>query len=103
MHRRAFLQCTAMAPAALAAVTPDIPQYKIVTPYRPDPHAGLPGKVVSIHSERSIDAQSGKADPEMVRKMMDSGMTALTGERTPADAWRRFITPQDIVGIKVNC
>jgi hypothetical protein len=30
-------------------------------------------------------------------------MCALTGTRTPADAWRRFFEPADVVGIKVNC
>lgn len=103
MHRRAFLQYTAAAPAVLAAAAPDIPQYRIVSPYKPEPRAGLPGKVVSVHSERCIDVQSQKADLETVRKMIDSGMTTLTGERNAVDAWRHFFVPADVVGIKVNC
>jgi hypothetical protein len=30
-------------------------------------------------------------------------MRALTGASTTAEAWRRFFTPADVVGIKVNC
>ena len=32
-----------------------------------------------------------------------SGMCALTGDADVRDAWARFITPADVVGIKVNC
>ena len=35
--------------------------------------------------------------------MMAQGMRALTGAATTAEAWRRFFTPSDVVGIKVNC
>jgi hypothetical protein len=35
--------------------------------------------------------------------MMAQGMRALTGAATTADAWRRFFSPADVVGIKVNC
>jgi Domain of unknown function (DUF362) len=34
--------------------------------------------------------------------MMDRGMRALTGEATATAAWRRFVEPTDVVGIKVN-
>jgi hypothetical protein len=35
--------------------------------------------------------------------MMAGGMRALTGDADARDAWARFITPADVVGIKVNC
>jgi len=38
-----------------------------------------------------------------VREMMAHGMRALTGDTDVRDAWARFITPADVVGIKVNC
>jgi len=31
------------------------------------------------------------------------GMTALTGHADARDSWAQFITPSDVVGIKVNC
>ena len=62
-----------------------------------------PGQVVRVHSEKSIDAATEKVDPEVVKRMIDSGMKTLTGESQPRDAWARFISPKDVVGIKVNC
>src|SRR5437588_8632878 len=35
--------------------------------------------------------------------MLAGGMQALTGDARTEDAWRRFISPTDVVGIKVNC
>jgi hypothetical protein len=35
--------------------------------------------------------------------MIASGMKTLTGDARPEDAWARFISPKDVVGIKVNC
>lgn len=63
----------------------------------------FPGRVVSVHSARSIDEQTGKADPDVVRDMLARGMTTLTGEASGGAAWRRFFDPGDVVGIKVNC
>lgn len=109
MQRRNFLQ---IAPAlGLArpgsAADADRPVYRIVTPYRTEGEMGMPGifpgAVVSTRAERSFDAAADKADPEVVAAMLDRSMTALTGEGQPADAWRRFFNPRDVVGIKVNC
>jgi uncharacterized protein DUF362 len=33
---------------------------------------------------------------------MERGMRALTGEAKSIDSWRRFFTPDDVVGVKVN-
>src|SRR5690606_4055603 len=44
----------------------------------------------------------GRISQPAVRSMLARGMTTLTGDATPEDAWRRFIEPTDIVGIKVN-
>jgi uncharacterized protein (DUF362 family) len=30
-------------------------------------------------------------------------MRALTGDARPEDAWARFVSPKDVVGVKVNC
>jgi len=34
---------------------------------------------------------------------MARGLRTLTGASTTSDAWRRFVEPSDVVGIKVNC
>jgi uncharacterized protein (DUF362 family) len=103
MQRRTFLQWSAAAPAAFANVTGDIPKYKSVSSYKPHPQKGFPASVVSVHSAKSIDEATEKVDPQVVRQMMERGMTALTGESTVTAAWKRFISPSDVVGIKVNC
>ena len=62
-----------------------------------------PGQAVRVHAEKSIDPASGTVDRDLVRKMLSSGIRALTGDDHDDNAWARFITPSDVVGIKVNC
>jgi uncharacterized protein (DUF362 family) len=62
-----------------------------------------PGKVVRVSSARSIEEATEKVDPVAVRAMISAGMRELTGERTDRDAWARFVSPRDVVGIKINC
>jgi uncharacterized protein (DUF362 family) len=106
MNRRAFLHVP-LAGAILAAPRQDLPAYRVVTPYQPSAHPGMPGaysgKVVSVHSAKSIDEQTGQADPATVREMIARGMTTLTGDTNAAASWRKFFEPADVVGIKVNC
>jgi hypothetical protein len=47
-----------------------------------------------------VDAGSYRAEP--IAAMLERGMCALTGTRRPAEAWRRFFQPTDIVGIKLS-
>lgn len=62
-----------------------------------------PGQMVRVHAERSVDVQSGQADKAIVKEMLARGITGLTGDSRVEDAWARFISPKDVVGIKVNC
>ena len=43
-----------------------------------------------------------RPDLAAVREMLDRGMKALTGEASRRDQWRRFVSPEDVVGLKVN-
>ena len=61
------------------------------------------GHVIRVHSEKSIDSSSGRVDRAVVKQMLSTGMRSLTGESNDKDSWARFISPQDTVGIKVNC
>jgi hypothetical protein len=105
VDRRLFLHVAAAAP--LLAAPADTPTYKVVTHFQPAAVPGMPGpypgQMVRVHSERSIDATSGQADRAVVKEMLQRGITALTGDSRPEDAWARFISPTDVVGIKVNC
>lgn len=107
VSRRFFLQSAATASLARGDASQPIPSYRIVSSYEPSGQPGMPGpypgSVVAVHSERSIDESSEKIDTAVVREMMDRGMRELTGESQVEAAWRRFITPDDVVGIKVNC
>lgn len=102
MIRREFLQTG----LAAAAIHTDLPKYRVVSKYKAERDA-MPGpyrgRVVSLRSARSIDAESERVDPAAVAEMFRRGMTALTGDKDPRDAWRRFIAPTDSVGIKLNC
>ncbi len=107
MKRRTFLQLSTTAPLAFAGPVDDAPKYKVVTAFKPAAQPGMPGpypgRVVSVHAEKSIDPATEKTDAPTVKEMMARGMQALTGQSSPAQAWRRFFTASDVVGIKVNC
>lgn len=61
------------------------------------------GRVVRVHSQASIDSGSGAVNQEVVANMLSRGMRALTGDAREEDCWARFISPNDVIGIKVNC
>ncbi len=65
---------------------------------------GIPGsyrgRVVAVQHPASI--VSGKFQAEPIRNMMHKGMLELTGAGNWAEAWRAFVEPGDVVGIKVN-
>jgi hypothetical protein len=112
MDRRSFVRLLAAAPfvpavKGMARVEEPSPKLRIVSAYAPAARPGMPGlhpgKVVAVKSEKCVDTATSAANDDVVREMMARGICALTGERTAAAAWRRFIQPADVVGIKVNC
>jgi len=42
-------------------------------------------------------------NPAAVHRAFESGLKELTGERTLESAWSSFVSPDDVVGIKINC
>src|SRR5438067_5366243 len=60
----------------------------------------FPGLVVGVEHPGSILNGAYQAGP--VRKMMEKGMTALTGAPGWTDAWRSFFEKGDVVGLKVS-
>lgn len=108
MDRRSFVRLLAAVPLVNA---PELPTssapLRVVSKYEPLPVPGMPGpyagRVISLRSEKVVDTTSGAADATIVQEMLARGICALTAESTPAAAWRRFFTPSDAVGIKVNC
>jgi len=94
LSRREYLQAVAGALAGAAVLSADAgtPAPGIPGPYR--------GKVVAIGHSKCIRNQAFQAQP--IRAMVSRGMCELTGAPEPLDAWRRFFSPGDVVGIKMN-
>jgi uncharacterized protein (DUF362 family) len=99
--RRDFLLGAGAVTAALsvrdlalsAQVSSKAPESKLAMPglYR--------GKVVEVVHPGSI--VNGQYQAEPVMQMMQRGMKELTGLDW-ADAWRQFVTPGEVVGVKLN-
>jgi hypothetical protein len=122
LNRRRFIQGTAIAGAAAlgtkhlyAASQPAATQQK-----RPDPdsiHTNIeaatavprteqsmpgkyPGVVAEVYHPEAVEGF--KPNAEAAAAMLAAGMTLLTGDAKVEDAWSRFFSPSDRVGIKVN-
>jgi len=59
-----------------------------------------PGKVVQISNPLSV--VDDQPQEEEAYRMLKEGIMALTGATTLADAWRQFVNPDEIIGLKVN-
>ena len=79
----------ALARAAQVSSKADASKLAMPGPFR--------GRVVAV--EHPGDEARDQAEP--VRQMMRKGMSELTGADW-AKAWRLFVQPGDVVGIKVN-
>jgi len=42
-------------------------------------------------------------NPDAVHRAFTAGLTELTGEKTLKNAWSSLVSPDDVVGIKINC
>ena len=84
-------------PAAPAIELHGLPGYKTSPLGMP----GLfPGRVVEVHDPNSI--VRNRVSQPVVRRMLEHAMKELTGEKSAAAAWAKFVEPNDIVGIKIN-
>ena len=95
MGRRTFLQTGAMglAGAALASIGPG---GKSAAQEKNKP----PRLVVIKHADATDNEFVGK--PDIVKRMVNRAVCELAGKDSVADAWRTFIKPTDVVGMKVN-
>jgi hypothetical protein len=119
MDRRGFL--TATGAALAASLMPfDAFSQQATQPTRPDPlsiksniHAALsqpktrwsmpglyPGIVAEVHQPGSMNGL--QPVPGAAKGMLAAGLSSLTGEKDPRDAWRRFVSPGERIGIKFN-
>ncbi len=94
MHqlRREFLKTGLLSAAASRGFSAGPRSTGIPGPY--------PGRVVSVRHPGSVINKQYQREP--VRAMIHKGMMELTGAGTPAEAWRVFFSPGDVVGLKLN-
>lgn len=59
-----------------------------------------PGKVVKVVDDNSV--VDGEPSEERAYRMIASAMLSLTGEKNLKKAWRQFVSPKDVIGLKVN-
>jgi hypothetical protein len=90
--RRDFLKAASVAPLA-GALVPGL-KASAVPP-------GDKVRVVLVRDPNALDAK-GFPSAKVVGRMLDDAVAALVGESDPAAAWRRIVSPADIVGIKTN-
>jgi uncharacterized protein (DUF362 family) len=71
-------------------------------------HGAPPGEVVDEQLTPLVEATSEKVwngdvlDEGVVSEMIDRAMMKLTGLDSAKEAWKDFVLPTDIVGIKIN-
>jgi uncharacterized protein (DUF362 family) len=112
MNRRTFVCNAALGtvhlglaglPAAQAPHERNTLRIDVNAPELPPSPLGMPGlfpgRVVEVFHPGSI--VNRRVHQPAVQAMVDAGMQALTGDGDPAAAWRRFVTPADVVAIKV--
>ncbi|PKP38759.1 MAG: hypothetical protein CVT97_00030 [Bacteroidetes bacterium HGW-Bacteroidetes-14] len=59
-----------------------------------------PGRVVRVTNPASV--VEGVPSSDAAYSMLKESMLKLTGEKNLKKAWRKFVSPKDIVGLKVN-
>ncbi len=70
-------------------------------PRTPDSMPGkFPGAVVQVGHDKSV--VNNKPDLKATSAMLEAGMLELTGTASLAAAWRQFVSPEDVVALKVN-
>jgi uncharacterized protein (DUF362 family) len=59
------------------------------------------GRVVEVYNPNAVNERHRVQRP-VVRRMLDRAMCEFTGADHPAEAWRTFAEPGEVIGIKVN-
>jgi uncharacterized protein (DUF362 family) len=98
LTRREFIKGTCVS-TLLGGVLPEIP-------LPPDP---LPSDIETNSLSLVVDVKSRKdvvkgltPDISLVKQMVGTGITSLTGTNYPKDAWSSLFSPEERIGIKIN-
>lgn len=60
----------------------------------------FPGKVVRVNHENCL--KDNEPDPDAAFMMLEKAMKELTGKQDLRDAWLQFVSPGQVIGLKVN-
>lgn len=58
-------------------------------------------RVVLIRDPKGVDGD-GRVNADVLRDMLDTAVARLLDEESPLPAWKRLVSPGDVVGIKSN-
>ncbi|MDD3990493.1 MAG: DUF362 domain-containing protein [Bacteroidales bacterium] len=73
----------------------------LAVPRRESSMPGLyPGRVVKVSCETAVN--DGVPSYDAAYRMLKESMLLLTGEKRIEKAWKKFVSPKDIIGLKVN-
>jgi hypothetical protein len=117
INRRDFFKVVAAAGAGVIAANPVFAKIEKISAADEKPKTNIadalkyprtktsmpgkyPGKVVQIeHSKCIVDK---KIDPAAAEEMITEGMRLLSGTSSTNDAWLKFVSPGEMIGLKVN-
>jgi uncharacterized protein (DUF362 family) len=94
-----------LASPLMSQQTPTKPATNVADAHKvPRTPASMPGKfpgrvVQALHGN---PAPGGMPDAVLLDRMLGNALVSLTGASTATRAWREFVSPDDIVGLKVN-
>ena len=60
-------------------------------------------KAVVVRAVRDNAVSGKKPNPKVAREMVHAVVRKLSGKSSPADAWKCYIKPDDVVAVKINC
>jgi len=61
-----------------------------------------PNTKVILVRDKNVLTADGKANREILSRMLNDAIIALTSEKTATAAWKKIIQPSDVLGIKTN-
>jgi hypothetical protein len=67
-----------------------------------DEKPAAPMSRVVLIREKAVLSDEGALDGEMLHSMLNRAMTSLFEVKSPEEAWKRVVSPADVVGIKTN-
>lgn len=61
--------------------------------------AGAGKSLVALVRDEKVLGEDHKADPDILKKMLDEAIKSVTGESSAAAGWKKLIKPDDVVGL----